>query len=206
MERVDIEIVFDAYRSTGNSADLWNQSSDLKLYSNPIVRDLGLSSADQADRLILAFGHQIIIYRRLRFSDIVFSMVYLLNKARASSVERKNTLLCILQYDLHLMALKMGLNNFAACLFGILQTCLEDSRTDPSPDFCELYRSIFSDFGVEPRFEELLRMENIHAVRQTVAQLLASIDETTQQIYLLNFSYENSKSVKFIKLGSGCSY
>lgn len=93
------------------------------------------------------------------------------------------------------MALKLGLNNFSACLFGLLQTRMNDSKFDLGPKFQGLYNSIFTGFGVDTKFEELHRLDNLVSVRRTVAELLSEIDETTQQAYYLHFAGYGSKSV-----------
>lgn len=194
---MDSEIVMDAVQSRGASAILWKNHQNNRLFSNPLVRDIALSSLDRSDKIVLAYGNQICLYRRLRFSDVIFCMVYALDKAkRTPAFERKDVLLTALKYDLHLMILKIGLNNFAASLYSILAKRF-DQLVGLSPELEQIYKGLFQGFGQDLKIEDCQKIESIVSVRQLCAELLREIDGTTQQSYLLFVCGSQSKQVGF---------
>lgn len=194
---MDSEIVFDSIQGTGPAAKLWEYHQNNPLFTNPLVRDIALSTLDQSDKLLVAYGNQICLYRRLRFSDVVYCIVYALDKAkRASNIERKESLLAVLKYDLHLMILKIGLNNFAAVLFSLLAKRY-DQVIGISPALEQIYSQLFKSFGLELKLEDCQKIDTIVAVRQLCAELLRECDETNQGAYYLYLLASPTKRVNF---------
>ena len=149
---------------------------------------------DQADKLVLTYGNQLCIFRRLRLADVLFGIVHCLDRARKCSAERKDILVIALMYDLHLMIMKIGLNNFTACLFSML-TKRYEQQFSVGPAFEGIYKKMFDSLAVDPKFEDAYKIENIISVRQLCAELLKEIDETTQQMYLINVTSSSNKLV-----------
>jgi hypothetical protein len=117
---MDSEVLVDEYTEIDAGGRLWSDTSLRKFVANPAAREIALLANGLSDRIILAYGNQIKIFRRLKFIDVLYLQLVFLDRAFGSMNEKSSKAINIAKWDLILFILKVGLDNFCAGLIGII--------------------------------------------------------------------------------------
>ena len=170
---MDSEIVMDALPETGVAGRLWLDQFTKKEVSGPVARELALLVNGLSDRLVVAYGNQLKMFRRLKFTDVLYMQLLFLHRAYSSESTHRSTAVTVARWDLLLTALKLGLENFIAGLCALLCASRDEQYAASAP-LTKIYSDIMTAFGLTSKSENLWSVDNMLGVRRLG---IAMVDE-----------------------------
>jgi hypothetical protein len=179
---MDSEVLVDEYTEIDAGGRLWSDTSLRKFVANPAAREIALLANGLSDRIILAYGNQIKIFRRLKFIDVLYLQLVFLDRAFGSMNEKSSKAINIAKWDLILFILKVGLDNFCAGLIGII-IALKDGQLAKGSALIDIYTPILTQYGIDAHFDNIYNVTTLSSVRKLSAAILQELEIVNPQTF-----------------------